>query len=147
MKIHEIMTPHVRVLTPSHLAKDAYVLMEEENIRHIPIVENGELVGIVSHRDVRPFLVELGMSEAEQSEAGAFGNRELHEIMQTKPIIIDPDADLVDAINLLIENKIGALPVIETDNGLLRGIVSYEDILRVARDILADDEEFELPVQ
>jgi acetoin utilization protein AcuB len=53
--------------------------------------------------------------------------------MQNKPLTVDPSADLVDVIDLMIENKVGAL-IVSDELGQLKGIVSYEDILKVARE-------------
>jgi CBS domain-containing protein len=61
--------------------------------------------------------------------------------VQSRPVAIDPDADIEEAIDLLLEHRISALPVVELDTGLLRGIVSYEDVLRAARSIVARAEE------
>jgi len=56
--------------------------------------------------------------------------------MQTKPLSLKTSADIVDVIDLMIENKVGAI-VVADELGQLRGIISYEDILKIAREKLA----------
>jgi CBS domain-containing protein len=56
-------------------------------------------------------------------------------MMQTKPITLEPESDIQEVIDCMLEFKIGAVLVTDTD-GRLRGVVSYEDVIRAARDLL-----------
>ena len=58
------------------------------------------------------------------------------KVMNSDVVTIEPDAELVEAIDLMLEHKIGAIPVIEGGSRKLLGIVSYIDILRAAREYL-----------
>ena len=115
---------------------DAAGLMHEHNIRHLPIVEHNEVVGILSERDLRGFLEEIYESSQETDEGVRRKNISIREVMQGKPLTVDASADIVDVIDLMLENKVGAI-VVADELGQLKGIISYEDILKVAREKLA----------
>ena len=88
---------------------------------------------MLSERDLRGFLEELYQSTGETSDGFRHKNISIREVMQNKPLTVDPSADVVEVIDLMIENKVGAV-VVADELGQLRGIVSYEDILKLARE-------------
>ena len=136
MEASEIMQSKVVSLGAASSLMDAASVMHEHNIRHLPVVEHNELVGILSERDLRGFLEELYESSQETADGIRKQSISIREVMQTKPLAVDPSADLVDVIDLMLDNKVGAI-VVADELGQLRGIVSYEDILKVAREKLA----------
>ncbi|MEY4669573.1 MAG: hypothetical protein RL518_2272 [Pseudomonadota bacterium] len=136
MEASEIMERKVVSLGASSSLIDAASVMHEHNIRHVPIVEHNEVVGIVSERDLRGFLEELYESSQETAAGIRRKNISIREVMQVKPLSVDASADLVDVIDLMLENKVGAI-VVADELGQLKGIISYEDILKVAREKLA----------
>jgi acetoin utilization protein AcuB len=115
---------------------DAASLMHEHNVRHLPVVEHNEVIGILSERDLRGFLEELYGSSQETHEGIRRRNTSIREVMQLKPLTVDASADIVDVIDLMLENKVGAI-IVADELGQLKGIVSYEDILKIAREKLA----------
>jgi acetoin utilization protein AcuB len=135
MEAHEVMQRDVAVLAPTASLGDASDLMHRHNVRHLPVLEHGQVVGIVSDRDLRCYLSELFMSEPETTPAAARKTLTVRQVMQAKPVAVDPDSDIQDVIECMLEFKIGAVVVADTE-GHLRGIISYEDVLRVARDLL-----------
>lgn len=136
MEASEIMERKVFSLGTNSSLMDAASVMHEHNIRHLPIVEHNEVIGILSERDLRGFLEELYESSQETDEGIRRKNISIREVMQVKPLAVDPSADLVDVIDLMLENKVGAI-VVADELGQLRGIISYEDILKIAREKLA----------
>lgn len=137
MEAHEIMQRQVTCLDSHSSILDANDLMLSNSIRHIPVMERGEVVGIVSDRDVRSYLPETALSLEESALERRRKALTLRNVMQTQPLTIDPSTELDEVIDTLLENKVGALLVVDT-GGTLRGIVSYEDILRWAREKLFD---------
>ena len=135
MEAAEIMQKKVVSLGAASSLLDAASIMHEKNIRHLPIVEHNEVVGILSERDLRGFLEELYESTQETSDGIRRKNISIREVMQNKPLAVDPSADVVEVIDLMIENKVGAV-VVTDELGQLRGIISYEDILKLAREQL-----------
>jgi acetoin utilization protein AcuB len=108
--------------------------MHEKNIRHIPVVAHNEVVGLLSERDLRSYLEEVYRSSQETKEGIRRKSLTIADVMHSKPITVDPSLDVAEAIDLMLENKVGALIVADSLNQL-RGIVSYEDVLRNLRDV------------
>ncbi len=133
MEVHEIMQTDVAVLSPRASLREVADLMHERDVRHVPVLEGGEIVGIVSDRDVRCYLTELYRSEPESTPSSARKTIPVREVMQSKPIAVDASADVREVIDLLLDYKIGAVVVSDLE-GHLQGIVSYEDVLRGLRE-------------
>ena len=127
MKVVDLMTIDPLTITAAETVGKADELMAENNIRQIPVVNGRELLGIVTDRDIRAFLSEALVGEPEARER-ALGTA-VGDIMTTEPLSIAPDDDLKDAVEMLIEQKFGAIPVVDEAEGLV-GIVSYVDVLR-----------------
>ena len=135
MEAHEIMQSDVVVLEPSATLRDASDLMHSNDIRHVPVLEHGQVVGILSDRDIRCHLSELFLSEPESTPAVARKSLTVRQVMQSKPITVEPDSDIQDVIESMLDFKIGAVIVANAD-GRLQGVISYEDVLRAARDLM-----------
>jgi CBS domain-containing protein len=123
------MTSDPITIDPRTTIPEAGRLMKECNIRRLPVVENGRLVGIVTLGDIR---------EATPSQATSLSIYELNyllsrltvgEIMTRDPIAIAPDTSIDAAARLMLEHKIGGLPVV--DNGKVVGIITESDIFRL----------------
>ena len=127
MKVVELMTNEPLTVTAAETIGNAEVLMAENNIRQIPVVNGRELVGIVTDRDVRAHLSNALLVDPEARERAL--KTGVGDIMTTEPLFVAPDDDLKDAVEMLIEQKFGAIPVVDETEGLV-GIVSYLDVLR-----------------
>jgi CBS-domain-containing membrane protein len=136
MKVIDLMTNDPLTVTTAETVGKADELMAENNIRQIPVVNGRELVGIVTDRDIRAFLSQALMGEPETRERAL--KTAVGDIMTTEPLSIAPDDDLRDAVEMLIEQKFGAIPVIDEAEGLV-GIVSYVDVLRNYLERLQED--------
>jgi acetoin utilization protein AcuB len=135
MEVSEIMERKVLSMPPETPLMEAAELMNEHNIRHLPVVAHNEVVGMLTERDLRSYLEEVYRESTETPTGVRRKFLAVSDVMQNKPITVDPSADLPSVIDLMLENKIGAIIVTDTLNQL-RGIVSYEDILRTVRDEL-----------
>lgn len=127
MKVVDLMTNDPLTVTTAETVGKADELMAENNIRQIPVVNGRELVGIVTDRDVRAFLSDALLAQPEARDRAL--KTSVGDIMTTEPLFITPDDDLKDAVEMLIEHKFGAIPVVDEAEGLV-GIVSYVDVLR-----------------
>lgn len=127
MKVVDVMTKNPLVMTLNETIGRADELMTENRIRQLPIVNQGRLLGIVTDRDIRSFLADASLLEPD-IRAKALNTR-IAEIMTTQPLTLSPDDDLREAVELLVEEKIGGIPVIDEAEGLV-GIVTYVDVLR-----------------
>lgn len=135
MEVSEIMQRNVSVVTPEASLRDASELMHSSDIRHLPVVEGGQVVGIISDRDLRCYLAEMYLAQPETTPAAARKTITVRQVMQAKPITVEPESELLEVIDCMLDFKIGAVLVTDTE-GRLRGVVSYEDVIRVARDLL-----------
>ncbi len=133
MRVEELMTSNVFTVEPHDLIDRVFFLIHYEKVRHLPVVEKGKVVGMVSDRDMYKALGPKSNSNA--IEANKSGT-ELHvipkkvqNIMRRGIISISPDSLASDAAALMAEHKIGAVPVVQNDK--LVGILSSTDILKV----------------
>jgi CBS domain-containing protein len=121
------MTKDPLTVTPVETVGQADDLMNTNKIRQLPVVQGKDLVGIVTDRDIRSSLSGSLLEGIEAREKAL--NTEVREIMTTEPITVSPDDDLQEAVELMIDEKIGGIPVVDDAEGLV-GIVTYVDILR-----------------
>jgi CBS domain-containing protein len=127
--VRDLMTADVFTLRPQNSLATLYDLFDSKRVRHVPIVDSeGDLVGLVTDRDLSRSalgsLVDLPLS-VEQDE---LKRRRIRDIMATEPDSIEPDASLKTAAEMLLENKVGCLPIVE---GLhLVGILTEADFVR-----------------
>ena len=132
MNVRDVMTEAPATVAASSTTWEAAELLQTLEIRHLPVVEDGALVGILSDRDLDG--TRLPMDQASLDQAMVAGRRPVSEVMSTHVITISPEAPLREVAEAMLENRVGALPVVE--NGDVLGIVSYVDVLRAAADRL-----------
>jgi len=104
-------------------------IMKMKRLRHLPVVEEGRLVGILTQRDLFHAALSTALNFGEKAQKGFLKTVVVKEVMTDEVLTIDPGADVKEAARRMIEHKIGCLPVVE--NGKLVGIVSETDLLRL----------------
>jgi CBS domain-containing protein len=122
--VGQYMTTDLLTVHPEDLVDLAASLMDWERIRHIPVEDNGKLVGLISHRAVLR-LVARGATTDKVA---------VRQIMRPDPITVTPSTNTLEVIRLMREHKVGALPVM--DDGKLVGIVTEHDLIEVSRQLL-----------
>ncbi|RMG42140.1 MAG: CBS domain-containing protein [Candidatus Dadabacteria bacterium] len=135
MIVKDVMTRNPVYVTVETPIREVMRKLYEKDIRHLPVLEDDDLVGIVSDRDIRAYTWPLMMEE----EAGeTYKSPELDgpvsTVMRSDVISVQPDSEIVEVIDMMVENKVGAVPVVDAAEGRLIGIVSYVDILREGRE-------------
>jgi CBS domain-containing protein len=114
--------------------------MRELDVRHIPVVDAGELVGMVSDRDV----AYLDLDRLLMAEGAAGLQRQLAtpviSVMTSDVIVVELETGLSDVIGLMLEHKVGALPVVSPGTREIMGIVSYVDVLGAVQDLFEDEQ-------
>ena len=139
MSAHDLMTPNPVFVTPDATVAEAWDLMRDRGIRHLPVVADGTLVGMLSDRDLAHFDMGplLAMESAEELRRAL--STSVATLMSSDVVSIDPEADLGGILDLLVEHRVGALPVVRPETGQLVGIVSYIDVLEAVRESVASD--------
>lgn len=138
MDVASIMTRNPYSVRANTSISEAIRMMQEHDIRHLPVLDHKELVGIVSDRDIRALAIQLEEALALPDGVKQKMESKVSEIMRGAPISTEADTDVKDAIDLFLEHKLSALPVTDPASGELVGIVSYIDILKAARDYFDD---------
>jgi acetoin utilization protein AcuB len=136
IKVVDVMTKNPLSISPSETVAQAEELMAENRIRQLPVVEDRDLVGIVTDRDLRSFLSGPLLSTPAEREQAL--NTSIADVMTTAPLTLAPDDKLQDAVELLIDEKMGGVPVVDASEGLI-GIVTYIDLLRCFLNRLEED--------
>ena len=126
------MKRNVATVSPSASLQEARRLMRGHNVRQLPVTgEDNKLTGILSDRDIREAMLPVGLlpdaSEKEMEEMLA--NTPVEKVMTRKVVTATVTDSLEDAIVLLHDFRINALPVVD-DNGRVAGIITRTDILK-----------------
>jgi len=134
MLVGQRMQREVVTVTPDMRITGASRLLQEHRIRHLPVVEKGRLVGIITDRDIRRVLPSQ-MKSLEVHELHYLLERlTVGEVMTAKVISVTPDTPIEEAARLLVEHRIGCLPVIQGDR--LAGIITETDLLAALAEVL-----------
>lgn len=135
LKIKDIMTTEVFTLHSTQNLALVRFLMQLKHVRHIPIVDqDNRFAGLLTHRDLLAqtisHLADPDGNEQKQMDQ----NIPIVEVMKTKVVTVGPEVDLCEAIQILLDNKYGCLPVV--DNNRLVGIVTEADFMRLTQKLL-----------
>lgn len=134
MDVASIMSESVVTAAPHDTVRKAMALLESLDVRHLPIVEDGRVVGLISDRDLREY--SLPLAAEQDSTAEDLLDTPLSQVMTEQVLSVDANEDLRTAVDLMLEYRVGALPVLDAEGGALVGMLSYVDILRCMRDEL-----------
>ncbi|ART78739.1 CBS domain-containing protein [Oceanisphaera avium] len=129
--VSEIMSRNIIGLPPSATLSEARTLMQRHHIRHLPVLADEQLVGLVSQRDI------LGAQESSlelSQHDHSLAQHQLSEVMITEVVTVSPKAGIREAALYLQKHKYGCLPVV--DKGKLVGIVTDSDFVTVAIHLL-----------
>lgn len=134
MLVEKRMKADPIVVGPQDSFRHAMSLIRQRGIRHLPVVEGGRLVGIVTDRDIR---------QASASPATSLEIHELHyllekvtvrDIMTPKVVTVTPETPIEEAARLMLDRRIGSLPVLR--GAVLVGIITETDILQAFVEVM-----------
>ncbi len=134
MIARDIMTENPVTISSSAKVVEAAELLMSLEIRHLPIVDGTELVGMISDRDLRGLYIPRFEDNDKLEAAMERYQAPVASIMTPDVVTIDPDTEMSVIINHLLDQKVGAIAVTESHSGDLLGIVSYVDVLRAIND-------------
>lgn len=138
MVVEEIMTEDPISVEVTTTIRQVIAMLFEKDIRHLPVVEGGELVGIVSDRDLRGFLAPAMVELEKPAEVQKRLQGPVSSVMNADVFSVTPETDLAEVIDLMLDQKVGAVPVVRQGTQELVGIVSYVDVLRAAQSLFED---------
>jgi CBS domain-containing protein len=139
MKVRDVMTPNPITVTPQATLAEVWDLMREADIRHVPVARGGILIGMLSDRDLASLDVgRVLTTEGADALRWTLGTPVI-SVMSADVISVEPEADLGDVIDLMLENKVGAIPVVLPDTREVVGIASYIDVLRAVQDLVTEE--------
>jgi len=129
-----VMTTPVWTLQGSERLRRACELMESRRIRHVPVLRGDRLIGILSDRDLRGYLPPPFPFDGMGNFAALLDRVRVEEAMTSEPVSIGPYHAVTEAARVMLERRIGALPVV--DEGKVIGIVTQTDILWALTNLL-----------
>jgi CBS domain-containing protein len=127
-RVKDIMAKEVSTLGRNDTLDLADDIMTLDRIRHLPVLEEGQVVGVVSQRDLFRSALAAALGYGEKAQKTLLRTIRVKEVMSEPAITVSPEATVKEAARLMIEKKIGCLPVVERH--ALVGIVTETDILR-----------------
>jgi CBS domain-containing protein len=128
LTVRELMVNNPTTLDINETLDLAEDIMKLGRIRHMPVVEEGKLVGIVSQRDLFRSALITALGFGRKTTRALVKTIRIKEIMTKKVITIAPETSVKDAAREMVQRKIGCLPVVQDDR--LVGILTETDILR-----------------
>lgn len=134
-----LMIRDVEAVFSDDLLTEAAARMVARGIRHLPVVDGlRRVTGILSERDVREATGRALLEVEEGERASYVGRLRVGDVMTVEPRTLAEDDPLSTAVRALVEDRFGAVPVVRQD-GRLRGMLSYVDLLRYLGARLAED--------
>ena len=130
-RVEELMESEVVTLAAGDRLDLADDVMRLGHVRHIPVLDDGRVVGIVTHRDLLAASLSKTLSFDPRHRRTFLRSIDVGEVMTRDVVTVAPGATLDEAARLLLGRRIGCLPVVKPD-GTLVGLVTETDLLRAA---------------
>ena len=130
MKVKELMSKKLFTVGPEDMLDKVFFLFNFEAIRHLPVVEKGKVIGVLSDRDLKKIMGARKKIVTDKEDGTQFTvrARRVATIMNRGITTIGPDEKAADAAAIMAKKKIGCLPVVK--KGKLVGMITSTDILR-----------------
>ena len=123
------MSPSPVTASPQTPTRDVVDMLYEHDIRHVPVVSDGVVVGIVSDRDLRNMIDPRDVETVSTDGLLEMQGRPISEAMSTDVIFVHPESSIVTAAYSMVDHRVGALVVVQAGTKQLVGILSYVDVL------------------
>ena len=117
MRLQDVMSKQVKIISPNDSADEAVFLMRQQNIHHLVVMEGSEIIGVISSRDLE------NVSEKARKDL------DVRDFMTSNAMVASPETTLKEAANMMRGNTIGCLPVV--DKNRLVGIITTTDLLEL----------------
>jgi CBS domain-containing protein len=134
--VRALMKPAPALVVPETEVFDAAALMGARGVRHLPVIDREQkVVGMVSDRDVRAALGDPRRFLDDPDAREQVRDKTVGEVMSKPVVTVRADWPISSAVERLVHDQIGALPVVD-DDGKLVGVISYVDIIQALEDRL-----------
>ncbi len=130
MKVRELMSTELVTLTEDETLAHAQRCMERGRIRHLPVVRERSLVGLVTHRDLLAASFSIFAEVEADEQRWVFLTVPVSEVMHRDLLTVGPETPVAEAARILLRSKYGCLPVVD-EAGRLVGLVTEADFLRL----------------
>jgi acetoin utilization protein AcuB len=127
-RVRDLMSTAPVTIPPDMSVYAAHALMQERRIEHLPVVEDGRLVGMVSNSDIQLALPSPATSFSVGEIHHLFDKLTVREIMTRFVVTVAPTLPVTTAVSRMLRHRVGALPV--TENQRVIGILTRSDVLR-----------------
>ena len=128
MQVEEVMTAHTRTVDAEQSLSDVRAIFEKEGFRHLPVVENNALVGMITHTDLMRVTYGAHIAEADfEVNNLILESTTVEEAMSKDLKTIEPGSNLAEAARIMSKYKVGCVPVV--DEGQLLGLITTTDVL------------------
>ncbi len=134
--VRDYMVSNPVTLSPEARLVEAILTMRTQNIRHLPVINEEKLVGLLTERDIHRLAPSVLHASLEEYNA-IFEKTPVRTVMTKEVTTATPDMPLVEAVALMRQNKFGCLPVVENDR--LAGILTATDVLGFIQDLLEEE--------
>ena len=137
MNVRDIMTPNPVCISHEASLKDAHLLMQSRNVRHLPVISEstGQFIGMLTHKK----MIAMVLTMLNKYGQGALDRKERHtpiaEMMDSQVQKLGLDEPLTIVVQYFIDNKLGCLPVVDEQNQVL-GIVTSSDFVKLCQRLL-----------
>jgi len=127
--VSKIMTTDLCTIDLSNSIVEAKNLLEKEKVRHLPVIDQQKLVGILSLTDIlRLSFGEIYGRNEYDIDAAMFEMLSIEQVMRRKPHTVNADSPIKDVVNILIKEEFHALPVVNREQ--LVGIITTTDLIK-----------------
>jgi acetoin utilization protein AcuB len=138
MLVKDRMTPNPVTITPDTFFLDAMRIMGERGFRHLPVVDRKKLVGIVTQTDLLHASPSPATALSVSEVNYLLANLRIRDVLSSAAITVAEDAPLEEAARVMVEKKVGCLPVM--DAGKLVGVITETDIFKSFVEVLGGEE-------
>lgn len=136
MIVDDLMSRAIFVTSPQETVAGALALLRDVSVRHLPVLDGSRVVGMLSDRDLREYRLPA-LDELQHAVlADELLARPVGEVMSRTFAFVDRTESIAQAIDVMLTHGVGALPVLDRPTGDLLGMISYVDVLRIARELI-----------
>ena len=134
MTVGDLMTKDVLTVNRDEPIRRPWELVEEKRLRRFPVMDGDRLVGIITDRDLRNATASSVVLTEKKYHDFLLDTVKVESVMTQNPKTVSPDTSLIDAARIILEMKVGGLPVIE--EGRLVGIITETDLIGALVELL-----------